>query len=56
MSQLTQKETTLREKLEQVIQRMPPGHVSLAQILQLIGREGLLYACSVSKPDKPIGA
>lgn len=45
MSQLTQKETTLREKLEQVIQRMPPGHVSLAQILQLIGREGLLLFC-----------
>jgi hypothetical protein len=38
-------ETTLREKLDQVIRLLPAEQVSLAQILDLIGREGLLLFC-----------
>lgn len=45
MPQATQEETTLREKLEQVVRRLPADEVSLAQILELIGREGLLLFC-----------
>lgn len=45
MSNLTHEETTLREKLDQIIRRLPPERVSLAQILELIGREGLLLFC-----------
>lgn len=38
-------ESALREKLDQVIRMLPPERVSLAQILELIGREGLLLFC-----------
>ncbi len=42
---LTGSETTLREKLELVIQKLPPEKVTLAEVLDLIGREGLLLFC-----------
>lgn len=45
MSKLVQEETTLSEKLDQVIHRLPDGRVSLSQILTLVGREGLLLFC-----------
>jgi hypothetical protein len=45
MNKSTDEETTLREKLDQVVRRLPPEQVSLAQILALIGKEGLLLFC-----------
>jgi hypothetical protein len=38
-------ENSLREKMEKVIESLPPDQVSLAVVFDLIGREGLLLFC-----------
>lgn len=38
-------EKTLLETLEDVIDRLPPGTISLAEVFDMIGREGLLIFC-----------
>lgn len=42
-----QGDVSLGDKLEQVIQRMPAGEITVAEIRDLVGQEGLLFLCAL---------